>query len=185
MMKFIRRDHIPTDRRPLGYWLRAIDGPLRDTMRGAFATFGVTRREWRTLTTLHAGPASAADVKAALPPRRSHGPAGPGNVDRPHREHRTIEQLLDGFVSRGWASLDRGSYALTAEGERIHDAVLANVQKVRATVTAGIPDADYTTTMATLERIATNVGWDPEKRPAHPRPGRARGHAHAPKRGLA
>jgi hypothetical protein len=52
MMTFIRRDQIPTDRRPLGYWLRAIDGPLRATMRDAFATFGVTRREWRTLATL-------------------------------------------------------------------------------------------------------------------------------------
>jgi hypothetical protein len=85
-------------------------------------------------------------------------------------------------VARGWASLDGGSYALTAEGERIHDAVLANVQKVRATVTAGIPDADYATTMSTLERIATNVGWDPAKRPARPH---GRGRGNAPKRGLA
>ncbi len=172
MMKFIKRDQIPTDRRPLGYWLRAIDGPLRENMRDAFATFGVTRREWRTLTTLKAGPASAAAIEAALPPRRGKGP----RPEHTHREHRTFEQLLDGFVSRGWASLDRGSYALTAEGERIHEAVLANVQKVRATVTAGIPDADYATTMATLERIATNVGWDPERR-------LGRGRGHGPHRG--
>jgi DNA-binding MarR family transcriptional regulator len=151
MMKFIRREHLPTDHRPLGYWLAAIDGPLREAMRGAFATFGVTRREWRTLTTLHARPASAAEVEARLP--STHG----------HRR-RTIEQLLDGFVSRGWASVDHGSYTLTAEGERIHDAVLANVQKVRMEVTAGIPDADYATTMAALERIAKNVGWDPARR---------------------
>jgi hypothetical protein len=184
MMKFIGREHIPTDRRPIGYWLRAIEGPLRETMRGAFATFGVTRREWRTLAVLHDGPAPAADVAAAMPARR---PAAPGHrihPDRPHRERRTIEQLLDGFVDRGWASLDRGSYALTAEGERIHDALLANVQKVRMDVTAGIPDADYATTMATLERIAKNVGWDPAKGPA--RPGRKRGpHRGRPKRGLA
>jgi hypothetical protein len=149
MMKFIRRDHIPTDRRPLGYWLRAIDRPLRENMRGALATFGVTRREWRTLTTLHSGPRSGAQSQ---------------------------EQILDDFVSRGWASLDRGSYALTAEGERVHDAILARVQTVRANVTAGIPDADYATTMATLERIATNVGWDPGQRPVR------RGRGHAPKR---
>jgi hypothetical protein len=181
MMKFIRRDHIPTDRRPLGYWLRAIQGPLRDNMRGAFATSGVTRREWRTLTTLHAGPASAAEVEAALPPKRARRPLGPEHhihQDRPHRDHRTIEQLLDGFVSRGWAGLDRGSYALSAEGERVHEAVLADVQSVRANVTAGIPDADYATTMATLERIAKNVGWDPEKR--H---GLGRGRGHGPHRG--
>ena len=36
MMKFIRRDHIPTDRRPLGYWLRAIEGQLRGNMRAGW-----------------------------------------------------------------------------------------------------------------------------------------------------
>ncbi|HTE61893.1 MAG TPA: hypothetical protein VK631_16180 [Solirubrobacteraceae bacterium] len=174
MMKFIDRNRIPAQR-PLGYWLAAIEGPLRENMRTAFATFGVTRREWRVLATLHDGPASAAEIASRAE----------GHPDRPDR-HRTLEQLLDGFVSRGWASLDRGSYVLTAEGERIHDAVLTNVQTVRASVTAGIPDEDYATTMATLERIATNVGWDPAQRPAHPQPGRRRGHRHGElKRGLA
>jgi DNA-binding MarR family transcriptional regulator len=164
MMKYIDRNHIPTDKRPLGYWLRAIEGPLRQNMRDAFATFGVTRREWRTLTTLHNAPASAIDIEAALPPRR--------HMSRP------IQQLLDGFVERGWASLDRGSYALTAEGERIHDAVLTNVQTVRARVSAGIPDADYATTMATLQRIATNVGALPSDGGPASRPMRGRGRMH-------
>jgi DNA-binding MarR family transcriptional regulator len=164
-MKYIDRNHIPTDRRPLGFWLRAIDGQLRETMRGAFATFGVTRREWRVLTTLHNGPASVADLELALPPRREHGMREHEHAHRTARPHRTLEQLLDEFVQRGWASADRGSFALTAEGERIHDAVLANVQKVRAQVTAGIPDADYATTMSTLEKIAGNVGWQPGQRP--------------------
>jgi hypothetical protein len=188
MMKFIRPEHVPADRRPLGYWLAAIERPLRETMRGAFATFGVTRREWRALATLRQGPASAADVEAALPPRRAHRPAGPErhiHPDRPHRERRTIGQLLDGFVERGWASLDRGSYALTAEGERIHDAVLANVKRVRMDVTAGVPDAEYATTMATLERIARNVGWDPAKGPVGRRRGQGPDRGHQPKRGLA
>jgi hypothetical protein len=171
-MKYIDKNHIPTDRRPLGFWLRAIEGPLRENMRGVFATFGVTRREWRTLTTLHAAPATVADLEAALPPRREHGPRGHGP-----RTHRTLEQLLDGFVQRGWATVDHGSYALTTEGERIHDAVLTNVQTVRAQVTAGIPDADYATTMATLEKIATNVGWEPGSRPMrHRGPRGHRGH---------
>jgi DNA-binding MarR family transcriptional regulator len=171
-MKYIDRNHIPTDRRPLGYWLRAIEGPLRQNMRDAFATFGVTRREWRALTTLKSGPATLEDIQVALPPRRHGGEA--------HPRHRTLQQVLDGFVARGWASLDRGSYVLTAEGERIHDAVLTNVQTVRARVTADIPDADYATTMATLQKIATNVGALPREagpaaRPTH---GRGRGRMH-------
>lgn len=123
MMKFIRRDHIPDHGRPLGYWITGIGGPLRETMRDAFATFGVTPREWRTLDALHLGPASAAEIKAMRAPRKHPGRARGGR--------RTIEQLLDGFVSRGWAGRDRGSYALTAEGERIRAAILANVRTLR------------------------------------------------------
>jgi hypothetical protein len=125
MMKFIRREHIPAD--------------MRESIRSAFAAFGVTRREWRTLATLREGPASAAEVEAALRTRAGNRPPRPDRPihPRPQRERRTVEQLLDGFVDRGWASVDRGSYALTAEGERIHSAVLANVQKFRMGVTAG------------------------------------------------
>jgi hypothetical protein len=168
MMKYIDRNHIPTDRRPLGYWLRAIDGPLRENMRSVFATFGVSRREWRILTTLHEAPAAVADLETALPPLRHHG------AERPMRPgHRTLEQVLESFVTRGWANLAGELYTLTTEGERIHDAVLKNVQTVRAQVTAGIPDADYATTMTTLEKIAANVGFDPAVRP-----GRARSRVH-------
>lgn len=172
MMQHIDRDHIPTDRRPLGYWLRAIERPLREHLREAFAAFGVTRREWRVLTTLHAAPSSLDEVREALPPHRHRGPQRPL-----HPRHRSLEQVLDGFVARGWAALDEGRYALTPEGSRIHDAILANVERVRARVTDGIADEDYATTMATLERVAANVGWDPEKRPGRGF-GRHHGHPH-------
>jgi DNA-binding MarR family transcriptional regulator len=163
-MKYIDRNRIPTDRRPLGYWLTAIRRPLREQMREAFATVGVTRREWRLLATLRRGPATADDLRTALPPRR----------DAVHSSRRTLEQVLDGLVTRGWATLDRGSYTLTAEGERIHHTILGNVQRFRARVTAGVTDADYATTMSTLEKVAGNLGWDPAAHRAH-RPGRRRG----------
>jgi hypothetical protein len=149
-MKYIDRHHIPGDRRPLGFWLRVVDGQLRTTMREAFAGFGVTRREWRVLAALQAGPAPASELPAPEP-------------------------LLARLVDRGWATRDGDDYAATAEGTRIHDAVLSNVRKLRAQVTAGIPDADYATTLTTLERVAGNIGWKPGMRPA-----RRRGH-HGPR----
>jgi hypothetical protein len=122
MMRFIRREQAPTG--------------MRETIREVFATFGVTRREWRALACLHEGPASAADVEAGM--RTRHRPQERDRRIHPKRPHdRTITQLLASFVDRGWASLDSGGYALTAEGERIHDAVLANVRKLRMGVTAG------------------------------------------------
>lgn len=43
----------------------------------------------------------------------------------------------------------------------------------------GIRDEDYATTMATLERMARNLGWDESQPLEHPfGPGRGRGHRH-------
>jgi len=177
-MRFLPRDLIPTEQRPLGYWLRVVENQLHDAMRGAFAEFGVTRREWRTLAILARGAATPAEIRAALPAKRRGGPG-----ERPHgpRElrrgrpldpaarrggpRRSLEELLAELVERGWASIDGDRYALTAEGRRIHDELLHRVSTVRARVTAGIPEADYATTLATLERIAANTApAEPEAR---------------------
>lgn len=55
------------------------------------------------------------------------------------------------------------------------------------TAREGISDEDYATTMATLERMARNLGWDEEQPPfgrgfgGHGRPG-MRGHRFGPRR---
>ena len=77
-MKYIDRNHIPTDRRPLGYWLRAIEGPLRENMRDAFAT--LRRDPPRMAHADHAarGPGDRrrhrGGAAAAPPPRARPGP---------------------------------------------------------------------------------------------------------------
>src|SRR6478736_10447387 len=45
-------DRIPTDGRPLGFWLRAVDALLTREFDAAFAEEGVTRRDWMLLNAL-------------------------------------------------------------------------------------------------------------------------------------
>ena len=53
------------------------------------------------------------------------------------------------------------------------------------TAREGISDEDYATTMATLEKMANNLGWDETERPEFGPGGRGfgRGHRHGPFRG--
>lgn len=178
----------PTDPRPLGYWLAAISPRLRAQLREALAEADLGRRDWRVMTHLRRGPAALDAIERAMPPR-------PGRHDRPshgqdhehehehehrpeHRRRRTVSEVLNGLVERGWLHTGEDGYALTDEGRRQHDVLLQRVTEVRAAVRDGIPDADWTTTMRTLERIAANLGVDPDA----PRPHRE--HARGPWRDI-
>lgn len=83
---------IPTDSRPLGWWLHAIGPALRDRMRATLEDAGVTRRQWRILTSLHARAKTVEELQAALPPRGrragAEDAAGPTpDPDRGDRMH--------------------------------------------------------------------------------------------------
>ncbi|WBU37304.1 hypothetical protein [Homoserinibacter sp. YIM 151385] len=193
---------IPTDRRPLGFWIETIGPRLHAGTGRALRASGIRRREWRILTTLQRGPATFDELREALPgrgerrhprgsgigrrqrfglahrPARGHGlghhpglgfghpgvvPGHPGmGPDAAHqhggpRRHRSLGDLLAGLVTRGWVDASDGRYHLTEQGLAAHDAQHARISEFRASVREGIDDADWATTMATLERIAENL----------------------------
>ena len=62
------REGVPTDRRPLGYWLRTVDGLLTREFAAAFDGVGVTRRDWMLLNAL-SGDVDAPCLRRALRPQ--------------------------------------------------------------------------------------------------------------------
>jgi hypothetical protein len=171
-----------THNKPLGFWLAVVEHRTHDAMRAAFADQGVSRREWRILNALGEGAATADELKSSMPPRgrigKGHGPrrhrddrAGrPDHGDRTPRteggdrpQRRSTAELLDGLVEKGWATVDDGRYAITESGTRMTAELTERVASVRTKVGAGITDADYATTVATLEAMARNLGWEPRK----------------------
>jgi hypothetical protein len=102
------------------------------------------------------------------PDGRSH--RGP---DRDRRRAHRIHRTLADFVERGWVWFDGDRATLTDEGRAAHDAAFERVQAVRAELVDGIPEADYATTMATLEAMARNLGWRPAGGRTFPEDGQA------------
>ncbi|MFP3466743.1 hypothetical protein [Leifsonia sp. SIMBA_070] len=99
-----------------------------------------------------------------------HRPA----FDRSHRRGHRIDRVLSDFVERGWVWFDGDRATLTDEGRAAHDRASERIRSVRADLAAGIPEEDYATTLATLERMAKNLGLRPDEKD---RPAEATGDA--------
>ncbi|SIT86204.1 MarR family winged helix-turn-helix transcriptional regulator [Microbacterium sp. RU33B] len=143
---------VPTDRRPLGYWLRVVDALLTREFATAFENEEVSRREWMLLSII------AGDVER------------PGLAERFARKGKKLRSLED----RGWvAQTADGTWSLTDEGRAAKERLGGIVDGLRSRVAGAVPPEDFATTMASLEAIARELGWDDEAR--MPRHGFGRG----------
>lgn len=141
---------IPTDRRPLGFWLRTVDHLISRAFAQALAAEDVNRRDWMLLNAL----SGAVDV--------------PGFADKLARRSRR----LDDFIERGWVAETGSGWELTDEGRAAHERLADIVQGLRERVAGAVSPDEFATMTASLESIARELGWDENAR--MPR-GRGRG----------
>jgi DNA-binding MarR family transcriptional regulator len=154
---------VPTERRPIGFWLKLVDRLLDEGFDRLLGDQGLTRRHWQALTALQDGPATVGELDARLAPFLGE------------REPST-RPVLDDLAARGWATWAAGDRAAsTPGGAAAHARLLAEVSAQRRRVTEGVSADEYQGTVAVLARMAANLGWaDPaatpgaERRPAQP-----------------
>lgn len=143
---------VPTDRRPLGYWLRTVDGLITREFAAAFAGAGIDRRDWMLLNALS------------------------GDVELPSFAERFIRKgkRLRILAERGWVQEQGdGTWVLTDEGRSAREQLGEVVDGIRSRVAGAVSPEDYAVTMASLEAIATELGWHEGQR--MPRRGFGRG----------
>lgn len=129
----------PTERRPLGYWLRVVDSLITREFAAAFEREGITRRDWMLLNIL------SGDVEA------------PGFAERLARKGKRLRRLED----LGWAEEQGvGTWTLTDAGREAKERLGDVVSGIRSRVAGAVSPEDYATTMASLEAIARELGWD-------------------------
>ncbi|ALX65878.1 MarR family winged helix-turn-helix transcriptional regulator [Microbacterium sp. XT11] len=134
----------PASPRPFGFWITAVDRLLAAEFATAFEREGANRRDWRLLNV----------IDGTVP---AHRPL------RPHK--------LRDLEERGWITREGEDWTLTDEGRAAKERLCAIADGIRATITDAVSPEDYETTVATLEKIATALGWEDGK----PLPRRGRG----------
>lgn len=126
--------------RPLGSWLRLVDGLISREFATAVEGEGVTRRDWMLLNAL-TGDASA-----------------PGLAERLARKGGKRLRRLDQL---GWAEEQGdGTWTVTDAGREAKERLGEAVSGIRSRVAGAVSPEDYATMIASLEAIARGLGWD-------------------------
>jgi hypothetical protein len=134
------------DQRPIGYWLRLVDGLIDEQFALTLDEHGVTRMQWQLLNVLARGQASVEMLDAAVAPFLVAG----GET--------TLDHLTE-LIESAWVDATPTGYELTERGHGALDRLTNVVTEQRTVMSAGVAEGDYLTTVSTLERMAINLGW--------------------------
>ena len=128
---------------PIGYWVKRVDELLTEELGAALAHHGLDRFRWQLLNSLAdagAAPVAALRLRAFV-------------------DDAALDAMVNDLVGRGWVVTDAdGLLSLTASGSAAHVEALREATESRRRSTDGISTDDYATTVATLQRIAANLG---------------------------
>lgn len=131
--------------KPIGHWLKHLDGLIEAAFDHALGEDHLQRRHWQALNTLASTPLDRSGLAEALRPFWGDGAV-------------TLDQVTGELLGRGWiAQDDDGTLALTPDGRAAHDAVRARVAATRRTVTDGLSGDEYQATVRVLRRMADNL----------------------------
>lgn len=141
--------------RPIGFWLKLVDRLIDEQFASTLEEHGVTRRQWQLLNVLSHGEATVAQLDAAVAPFLS---AGVGDSDEPGEPETSAEHLSE-LIESAWVDATSTGYELTERGRVAFDKLEAVVGELRGRLAEGLTREQYDTTVASLERMARNLGW--------------------------
>jgi hypothetical protein len=135
------------DQRPIGYWLKLVDNLVDEQFATTLDEHGVTRMQWQLMNVLARGSASVGQLDAAVAPFLAADGAT------------TSLDHLSELIESAWVDATPTGYELTERGQAALERLTTVVATQRTQMSAGLTEADYLTTIATLQQMATNLGW--------------------------
>ena len=133
--------------RPIGFWLKLVDRLIDERFAAIIEEHGVTRRQWQLLVAISKGPTSVTELDAAIAPFLQ---AGAGETSAEH---------LAELVESDWVAIAGETYELTERGTVAFTKLSEVVDGLRSSVSQGLSSDEYRMTLASLERMARNLGY--------------------------
>ena len=131
--------------RPIGYWVKRLDGSLEALLNSRLSLLSLTRRQWQVLGALRLSPLTPAEVENVLRPFTS---ADAGNAQ---------ERDMAALVRRRLVFLLDGRLALTEAGTALYAEAAGLMEASRHDLTAGIGADEYAIAVSVLERMTNNA----------------------------
>ncbi len=133
--------------RPLGFWLKLVDGLINQQFDGLVEEHGVTRRQWQMMNVLAGSPSTEAELTKVLKPFFDS-----------EADVSAAEPVAE-LVESGWVAVDGGQYILSEIGRESLARLSEVVERNRTQITDGIPPEEYDAALDVLQRMAHNLGW--------------------------
>ena len=141
----------------MGYWLKLVDSLIDEQFAATLEEHGVTRRQWQVLNLLEHQPATEAQLNAGLSPFFA-------SEDEPQ----SLSEHLAELVESGWVSAHNGQYSITDRGHISLLKLSELVEKIRTQFGEDLDGSEYDAVVVALEKIARNLGWQPEEEQPSP-----------------
>ena len=113
---------------------------------------GVTRRQWQLLNVLAQEPSTVEQLDAAVAPFLVAAPDG-------GERESSVEHLTE-LIDSAWVDATPTGYELTERGRIALDKLSEVVAAQRTLAMEGVTPEEYEQTVAVLERVARNLGWN-------------------------
>ena len=130
--------------RPIGYWLKKLDGLIDAEFGRRLGEASLSRRQWQVLNLIEDGPRSVPELESELAPFLRDAVED-------------LAKALSGLVTRGWADATENIVSLTETGRVQFGLVKARVAQLRQTLAAGVSAEEYQATIDVLARMAANL----------------------------
>ena len=138
--------------RPIGYWLKLVDRLIDEQFASTLEDHGVTRRQWQLLNVLARENATVEQLDAAVAPFLSAPTEGEG----PESSAEHLTELIDS----AWVDATPTGYELTERGRMAFEKLEEVVTVQRTAIADGTTPEEYEQTVAVLERMARNLGFE-------------------------
>ncbi|MFZ2964862.1 MAG: MarR family transcriptional regulator [Rhodoglobus sp.] len=134
--------------RPIGYWLGLVDRLIHEQFASTLEEHGITRRQWQLLNVLSREPSTVEQLDAAVAPFLSAD------------EQESSAEHLTELIESGWVDATPTGYDVTERGRAAFERLTEVVATQRTVVADGITAEQYEQTVAVLERMARNLGYE-------------------------
>jgi len=134
--------------RPIGFWLKLVDRLIDEQFASTLEEHGVTRRQWQLLNVLSKEPSTVEQLDAAVAPFLS-----------PDDNESSAEHLSE-LIDSAWVDATPTGYELTERGQGAFERLAAVVATQRTVISEGVTEPEYEQTVAVLERMARNLGFE-------------------------
>lgn len=130
-------------RLPIGYYLKLADNCLTKGIDEIQSQHGLNRIEWQVLNSIYEKPEiSKSEILELM---------------KPLANNHLVESIFTKFIDKSQVEIQNNMLTLTTEGKELHKSCFDTQQEFRKKAVTDISEADYQTTISTLQKMIANI----------------------------